>query len=97
MIKRCLDVYTLVYYLEEHGLISSPAEMDESLFSSWAEMKKSLRTLANSWGEYGFFLLYMCIKESIDENPLHRRIVWELEDEGRPVSIVTFPWVWARM
>ncbi len=91
-IKHWLDVNTLVGYMMKHGLISSPAEMEKitSPYFLPEQRQNSLLSLANSRGEYGFFLLYMCIKESVDENPHgHGDAVRVLEAEGRSVSIVT--------
>lgn len=92
-IKSWINLEALAPYLLKHGLAQDSSDVDQliSPFLGRPQKLNALSQLAETnGGRYGFFILYRCFCESMEEVPYgHGDVVDELEKYGRCVCIYT--------
>ena len=93
-IQSWVSIPSLVGYGMRYGLVKGPEDNDNIVnpYFPLSQRKANLLSLASKCGEYGYFILYMCICDSISENQHgHGDVVLKLEECGKCTYVFHHP------
>ena len=83
-IRPWLDLDSIAIYLMKYGVVKNGADMEDltSSFLKPQDRINSLIRIVEKSGSDGFMFLYMCLRETSEENRGHEDAVTELDHHG---------------